>query len=385
MKLSDLPDRNHMMRAAVTMGIILAVLWIVQFISVADNYVLDAWFGIQPHVLTSLPNIFTAPFLHASWAHIEGNSVPLLVLGFLAAYRSLVKFAWVTAIVIVFAGLFVWLTAPTGSYTTGASGVIAGWLGYVMLRGVFDRRKIDIIIGAVAGFLYLGSFEFVPNDQNISWQGHLSGLVAGMLCAWLVGDRTPIASLINKTRTMTAGRGRPIAIASAAFLIVAATVGISLAAANSTAPQSAPVAAQPAPTDTAAPADPPTDPAPTDLAPTDAVPPADPAPTQAPTDQALAAAPTPTSVAPIGVPSVTPQPTFTCRVVSGFEGTSGQGALLSGTPGAQTVLTKIQFYAGDNPVFRIDFPTVQLDASGRQTIWAGVSLTNATSCTVESS
>jgi membrane associated rhomboid family serine protease len=187
--------RNRAACAAVTMLVILAAIWIVQFANVADSYALDPEFGVQPHVLASLPDIFAAPFLHGSWSHIEGNSVPLLILGFLAAYRSLVKFAWVTAIVVVTSGLFVWLTAPAGSYTVGASAVIAGWLGYVMLRGVFDRRITDIVIGVIAGFLYLGQFEFLPNNSMISWQGHLSGLLTGMLCAWLFRTRkTPVKS-----------------------------------------------------------------------------------------------------------------------------------------------------------------------------------------------
>ncbi len=183
--------RNRPARAAITIAIIFAVIWIVQFANVADSYALDPEFGIQPHVLASLPDIFSAPFLHGSWSHIEGNSVPLLILGFLAAYRSLVKFAWVTVAVIVTSGLFVWFTAPAGSYTVGASAVIAGWLGYVMLRGFFDHRITDIMIGVIAGFLYLGQFEFLPNNSMISWQGHLSGLLAGMLCAWFFRTRYP--------------------------------------------------------------------------------------------------------------------------------------------------------------------------------------------------
>jgi membrane associated rhomboid family serine protease len=183
--------RNRMARAAVTMVAILAVIWVVQFTNVADHYALDTEFGIQPHVLASLPDIFSAPFLHMSWSHIEGNSVPLLVLGFLAAYRSLAKFALVTGLVIMTSGLFVWLTAPVGSYTVGASAVIAGWLGYVMLRGFFDRRISDIVVGVIAGLVYLGAFEFLPNNMDISWQGHLSGLIAGMLCAWLFRTRHP--------------------------------------------------------------------------------------------------------------------------------------------------------------------------------------------------
>ena len=176
-KLGDFPDRKHMVHAGITVGIIFATIWIVQFINVTDNYGLVPMLSIQPHVLTSLPGIFTAPFVHMSWAHIEGNSLPLLVLGFLAAYRGLMKFAWVTVTIIVVSGLLVWLVSPTGTDTAGASAVIAGWLGYVMLRGVFERQGIDMMVGGVAGFIYLGAFEFVPNNQGISWQGHVSGLL----------------------------------------------------------------------------------------------------------------------------------------------------------------------------------------------------------------
>jgi membrane associated rhomboid family serine protease len=183
--------RNRAARAAITIAIIFAVIWIVQFVNVGTGYLLDADFGIRAHVLTSLPDIFTAPFLYASWSHIEGNSIPFLILGFLAAYRSLAKFALVSVTIIIIAGLFVWLVSPTGTDTIGASAVIAGWLGYVMLRGFFDHRISDVVIGVIAGLVYLGAFEFLPNNEDISWQGHLSGLIAGMLCAWLFRSRHP--------------------------------------------------------------------------------------------------------------------------------------------------------------------------------------------------
>ena len=170
-KLGDFPDRKHMVHAGITVGIIFATIWIVQFINVTHNYGLVPMLSIQPHVLTSLPGIFTAPFVHMSWAHIEGNSLPLLVLGFLAAYRGLMKFAWVTVTIIVVSGLLVWLVSPTGTDTAGASAVIAGWLGDASCGECSSARRIHMMVGGVAGFIYLGAFEFVPNNQGISWQG----------------------------------------------------------------------------------------------------------------------------------------------------------------------------------------------------------------------
>jgi membrane associated rhomboid family serine protease len=136
--------------------------------------------------------IFTDPFLHLSWSHIIGNSEVLVPVGFLAAYRSLVKFAWVSVAIIVVSGLFVWLVSPSGGVTVGASAVIAGWLGYVILRGWFDRCAIDLIAGVVCVFLFLPLVQLVPNGDATSWQGHLSGIIVGMACAYFLSDRSPV-------------------------------------------------------------------------------------------------------------------------------------------------------------------------------------------------
>src|ERR1700691_2182826 len=87
----------------------LALLWILQVFNWADGYRLDGEFGILPHHVSRLPDIFLAPFLHFSWQHIEGNSLPLFVLGFLAAYRGIKRFLLVSLIVTAVSGLAVWL------------------------------------------------------------------------------------------------------------------------------------------------------------------------------------------------------------------------------------------------------------------------------------
>src|SRR5580704_15022234 len=80
-------------RAFFVMVGVLAVLWIIQVFNFADHYNWDNSYGIQPRDVGALPYILTAPFLHVSWSHIEGNSGPLFIFGFLAAYRGLRKFA----------------------------------------------------------------------------------------------------------------------------------------------------------------------------------------------------------------------------------------------------------------------------------------------------
>jgi membrane associated rhomboid family serine protease len=171
--------------ALIVMGAFLAVIWVLQVVNWADSYRLDTEFGILPEHVSRLPEIFTAPFLHFSWQHIEGNSVPLFVLGVLAAYRSLVRFLIASLIIAVTSGLAVWLFQSSNELTVGASGLIFGYFGYVLVRGFFDRNLVDIGVGLVAGVLYWTILTVaIPGTPGVSWIGHLGGLVGGVLAAW---------------------------------------------------------------------------------------------------------------------------------------------------------------------------------------------------------
>lgn len=193
--------------ALVVMGAFVALLWVLQVFNWADGYRLDADFGILPHNVSRLPEIFTAPFLHVSWQHIEGNTVPLFVLGVLAAYRGIKKFLLVTLIVAVASGLAVWLFQSGSELTVGASGLIFGYFGYVVVRGFFDRNLLDIGVGIVAGVLYWTILQVaIPGTPGVSWIGHLGGLVGGVLAAWLLRERTAVGA---GGRTTSVGRGAP--------------------------------------------------------------------------------------------------------------------------------------------------------------------------------
>jgi membrane associated rhomboid family serine protease len=176
--------------ALIVMGAFLAVIWILQVVNWADGYRLDSEFGILPEHVSRLPEIFTAPFLHFSWQHIEGNSVPLFVLGVLAAYRSVPRFLLVSLIVAVTSGMAVWFFQASNELTVGASGLIFGYFGYVLVRGFFDRSLLDIGVGLVAGVLYWTILQVaIPGTPGVSWIDHIGGLVGGVLAAWLL--RTP--------------------------------------------------------------------------------------------------------------------------------------------------------------------------------------------------
>jgi membrane associated rhomboid family serine protease len=168
----------------------LAFVWAVQLANWSGGYALSRDYGVVSGDLTALPDIVTAPFLHWSWAHIESNSGPLFIFGFLAAYRGVVRFLGLSLLVAVTSGLAVWFFERGGADTVGASGLVFGYLGYVVVRGLFDRHLIDTLIGIVmaASFAYLLTIA-VPGTPGISWLGHLGGLIGGLVGAWLFRDR----------------------------------------------------------------------------------------------------------------------------------------------------------------------------------------------------
>ncbi len=170
----------------------LAVIWAVQVANWLDDYRLSYEYGMSSGRLDELPDIVTMPFLHFGWEHIEANSWPLFAFGFLAAYRGMKRFLLATVLIVLTSGLTVWWFERPDAVTAGASGVVYGYFGYVVLRGIFDRNPLDTVIGVGVAVLYsyllLG---VLPGAQGVSWLGHLGGLIGGLAGAWLLRDRTP--------------------------------------------------------------------------------------------------------------------------------------------------------------------------------------------------
>ncbi|SNS25502.1 rhomboid family intramembrane serine protease [Actinomadura mexicana] len=192
--MSFTPDRQrseglakHGVRALASAVLILTVtaaMWMLEAFDYTTNGRLDR-FGIQPRDVDDLPDIFTAPFMHAGFGHLTANTVPFLILGFVAAARGIAKFLAASLIVIVVGGLGVWFLSSAN--TLGSSLLIFGFFGYLVGRGIFERRVPDIAIAvavvAVYGTMLLG---VLPSDPTISWQGHLFGLLGGVLASWFL-------------------------------------------------------------------------------------------------------------------------------------------------------------------------------------------------------
>ncbi|HEY9312834.1 rhomboid family intramembrane serine protease [Williamsia sp.] len=174
-------------RSAVIMLALTALLYVIEFIDVVSDRDLDSA-GIEPREVDGLSGIAASPFLHADWEHLVANTIPGMVLGFLVLMTR--HFLIATAIVWVVSGLGVWLFAPPYTVTVGASGIIFGWLTYILVRGLFNRNFTQVLIGVVVFLIYGGIlWGVVPAGTGVSWQGHLFGAAGGILAAWYLSKK----------------------------------------------------------------------------------------------------------------------------------------------------------------------------------------------------
>jgi membrane associated rhomboid family serine protease len=147
-------------------------------------------FGIVPRTLAGLRGIIFAPFLHGSVSHLVANTIPFVVLGWLVMLQGRGRFTRVTLAAMLGAGLGAWLLGAPGTVHIGASGVIFGYLGFLMLAGWFERNFLNIALSVGVTALWGGLvFGVLPSAIGISWQAHLGGFVGGVLAARALGRR----------------------------------------------------------------------------------------------------------------------------------------------------------------------------------------------------
>ena len=182
--------RDDRITGLIVIVAMVAVMWVVEVIDQISGGDLEQY-GIKPHEGDGLPGIVTAPFLHAGWGHLIGNTVPFLVLGAAIALSGFVRVLAATGIVALVGGLGVWIFAPSGTYHIGASGLVFGFASYLIARGLFTRNIMHLALGVFVIALYGTTllFGLAPRD-GISWQGHLFGAVGGVVAAWLLDARS---------------------------------------------------------------------------------------------------------------------------------------------------------------------------------------------------
>jgi membrane associated rhomboid family serine protease len=168
----------------------LEVMWAVALLNLIPTLHLER-FGIRPRTVGGLAGILFAPFLHAGFPHLIANSLPFLLLGGIVLLGGRRVFWNVTLFVILAGGFGVWLFAPRFTDHIGASGLIFGYLGFLLARGYFERSAVWLLTGFAILVLYGGILFGLLPHAGISWQGHLFGFLAGIVSAKILfsGDR----------------------------------------------------------------------------------------------------------------------------------------------------------------------------------------------------
>ncbi|RMX20983.1 rhomboid family intramembrane serine protease [Legionella jordanis] len=165
--------------------IVLAVIWLVYFLNIFLNNRLN-YLGIIPRRLYGLPGILFAPFLHANFNHLFFNSIPLLVLSNFLLINGLHYFLWVSFLIMVISGFLVWAFGKPGIHL-GASAVITGYWALLVTDIVHRGGLTAIILGLISLYYFAGIFLGIfPSRKGVSWEGHLFGLLAGLITSYLM-------------------------------------------------------------------------------------------------------------------------------------------------------------------------------------------------------
>jgi membrane associated rhomboid family serine protease len=162
---------------------ILIVLWAVQFLQ--WFFQLDLSFlGVYPRKFSGLIGIFTMPLVHGSWSHIASNSFSFFIFLVILFYSyknqafKVLFFIWITT------GLWLWCFARP-AWHIGASGVIFGLFAFIFITGILSKKPELIAISLLIWFINAGAlWGLLPTNKQISWEGHLLGLLSGALAAF---------------------------------------------------------------------------------------------------------------------------------------------------------------------------------------------------------
>jgi membrane associated rhomboid family serine protease len=199
--------RDDRMSGLLLVGSMAALMWLLEVVDQTFSGAHLDQYGIRPHnAPDGLLGIISAPFLHAGFGHLIGNTVPFLLMGGVIALSGLVRVAATTAIVALVGGLGVWLIAPSGTDHIGASGIVFGYAAYLIARGAFSRNLLHLGAGVLVIGVYGTTllFGLAPRD-GISWQGHLFGAVGGVVAARLLDARRDRAERARSSDDPLAG------------------------------------------------------------------------------------------------------------------------------------------------------------------------------------
>ena len=147
--------------------------------------------GIYPRKLSGLQGILFGPFIHGSIEHLYNNTIPLAILTLAVSFfykRNAMKVFLLGTLI---AGLLTWLIGRP-SYHIGASGLIYVLASFIFFKGIFTKYYRLIALSLAIVFIYGSMLWYIfPIEEGISWEGHLSGFLTGLLLATFIKTEVP--------------------------------------------------------------------------------------------------------------------------------------------------------------------------------------------------
>lgn len=182
------PLKDRLRTPAIILGSFIILIWILEILDVLVFDQALNRIGLRPRSLVGLTGVLTMPFLHNGLGHVAANTLPFLILGGIILLRSRRDFFTVTVVVALVTGLGLWLLGSTNAVYIGASGLVFGYFGFVLVRAYFDRSMVSLALAIVVLLLYGGFlWGLLPNYQpGVSWGAHFLGFVGGVVAAWWI-------------------------------------------------------------------------------------------------------------------------------------------------------------------------------------------------------
>ena len=149
-------------------------------------------YGVLPRDISGIKGVLLSPFIHKDFKHLINNTFPIIVLGSLLSYFYKKNYKSIFPMLYIVSGILLWGIGRT-SFHIGASGIIYALASFIFFSGLISKNKnlaaLSLIVIFVYGSLFWGLF---PIQLEMSWEGHLSGFLSGLIFAWSYRDELPV-------------------------------------------------------------------------------------------------------------------------------------------------------------------------------------------------
>lgn len=188
--MEKLDKKYHLIKTAKFPLIFIVIIWAVKLLeaSLESNFV---EYGVLPRKLSGLKGILFSPFIHKDIKHLLNNSLPILILGSSLCFFYKKNYKIIFPLLFFMSGIFLWCLGRM-NFHIGASGIVYALASFIFFSGIISKNKnlsaLSLIVIFIYGSLFWGLF---PTDQQISWEGHLSGFISGLIVSWFFRKELP--------------------------------------------------------------------------------------------------------------------------------------------------------------------------------------------------